>query len=128
MTKLNIGIAPYREIKRWTMEVAAGRAKPRPGSPKLWFTSLKAAANVFSEENRHLLKVIAEEHPQSIAELERLTHRKASNLSRTLKTLEQYGIVRLVEGQAGKGRRPVKPEVLVDAVNVSFTLSAKLAG
>lgn len=77
---------------------------------------------MFSEENRQLLKVISEEHPQSIAELERLTHRKASNLSRTLRKLEQYGVVRLVEGEAAKGRKPLRPELLVDSVNVSLTL------
>ena len=122
MTSLNIGIAPYKEMKRWTLGVAAGRIKPGQNAPKLWFTSLKAAANVFSEENRHLLRVIAEEHPQSIAELEQLTRRKASNLSRTLRKLEHYGLVRLVEGRAGKGRRPIKPELLVDSVHVSMTL------
>jgi predicted transcriptional regulator len=122
MTKLNIGIAPYEEMKRWTLDVAAGKIKPSSSAPKLWFTSLKAAANVFSEENRHLLKVIAEEHPQSIAELEKLTNRKASNLSRTLRKLEQYGLVSLTEGEASKGRRPLKPVVLVDSVNVSFML------
>ena len=122
MTSLNIGIAPYEEMKRWTLDVAAGRIEPGAAAPKLWFTSLKAAANVFSEDNRQLLKVIAAEHPQSIAELEKLTQRKASNLSRTLKKLEQYGLVRLTEGPAAKGRRPLKPEVLVDSVNVSFTL------
>lgn len=122
MNKLNIGIAPYEEMKRWTLAVASGKIKAKPDAPKLWFTSLKAAANVFSEENRHLLKVIAEEHPQSIAELEKLTQRKASNLSRTLKKLEQYGIVRLVEGEAAKGRKPLRPEVVVDSVNVSLTL------
>lgn len=122
MTKLSIGIAPYEEMKRWTLAVASGKIKPEPDAPKLWFTSLKAAANVFSEENRHLLKVIAEEHPQSIVELEKLTHRKASNLSRTLRKLEQYGVIRLVEGEAPKGRKPLRPEVVVDSVNVSFTL------
>ncbi|MBI3373200.1 MAG: transcriptional regulator [Betaproteobacteria bacterium] len=122
MTRLNIGIAPYEAMKQWTLEVAAGRIRPGSTAPKLWFTSLKAAANVFSEENRHLLKVIAKEHPQSIAELEKLTRRKASNLSRTLKTLEQYGLVRLTEGPAARGRRAIKPEVLVDSVNVTFTL------
>ena len=122
MTNLNIGIAPYEEMKRWTLGVAGGKIKAGPNTPKLWFTSLKAAANVFSEENRHLLKVIAEEHPQSIAELEKLTQRKASNLSRTLKKLELYGVVRLVEGDAQKGRKPLRPEVLVDTVHVSFSL------
>ncbi len=122
MTKLNIGIAPYEEMKRWTLGVATGRIKAGPNAPKLWFTSLKAAANVFSEKNRQLLRVIAREHPQSIAELERLTHRKASNLSRTLRTLEHYGVVRLVEGRGAKGRKPLKPELLVDTVNVSLVI------
>lgn len=122
MTKLNIGIAPYEEMKRWTLAVASGKIKVESDAPKLWFTSLKAAANVFTEENRHLLKVIAEEHPQSIAELEKLTQRKASNLSRTLRKLEQYGVVRLVEGETPKGRKPLRPEVMVDSVSVSFTL------
>jgi predicted transcriptional regulator len=123
MTNLNIGIASYEEMKRWTLDVAAGRIKPGKDAPMLWFPSLKAAANVFSEQNRLLLKVIAEAHPQSIAELERLTQRKASNLSRTLRTLEHYGLVRLVEGEAGKGRRPLRPEVMVDAVHLTMTLA-----
>ena len=122
MTRLNIGIAPYEEMKRWTLGVATGKIKAGPDAPKLWFTSLKAAANVFSEKNRHLLKVISEEHPQSIAELEKLTQRKASNLSRTLRKLEQYGVVRLVEGETHKGRKPLRPEVMVDSVSVSFML------
>jgi predicted transcriptional regulator len=124
MNKLNIGIASYEEMKQWTLDVATGRIKPDPNGPRLWFTSLKAAANLFTEENRQLLKVIAEQHPQSIAELEKLTHRKASNLSRTLKKLEQYGLVRLVEAEEGRtrGKRPVRPELLVDSVNVSLSL------
>lgn len=124
MNKLNIGIASYEEMKQWTLDVAAGRIKPDANGPKLWFTSLKAAANLFTEENRQLLKIIAEQHPQSISELEKLTHRKASNLSRTLKKLEQYGLVRLVEGEEGRtrGKRPVRPEVLVDSVSMSFSL------
>lgn len=124
MNRLNIGIASYEEMKRWTLDVAAGRVKPDPDGPKLWFTSLKAAANLFTEENRQLLKIIAEQHPQSIAELERFSHRKASNLSRTLRKLEQYGLVRLVEGETAhtRGKKPVRPELLVDSVNVSLNL------
>ena len=61
MNKLNIGIASYEEMKQWTLDVTAGRIKPDPNGPKLWFTSLKAAANLFTEENRQLLKVIAEQ-------------------------------------------------------------------
>ncbi len=124
MNKLNIGIASYEEMKQWSLDVASGRIKPAPDAPKLWFPSLKAAANLFTEENRQLLKIIAEQHPNSIVELEKLTRRKAANLSRTLKKFEQYGLVRLVEGETSqsRGKKPVRPEVLVDAVNVSFAV------
>jgi predicted transcriptional regulator len=124
MNKLNIGIASYEEMKQWTLDVASGRTKPALDAPKLWFPSLKAAANLFTEENRQLLKIINEQHPNSIAELEKLTCRKAANLSRTLKKFEQYGLVRLVEGKTvqTRGRKPVRPEVLVDSVNVSFAV------
>lgn len=124
MIKLNVGIASYEEMKKWTIDVASGKTKPGRDVPKIWFTSLKAAANLFTDENRQLLKIIAEQHPASIAELEKLSQRKSSNLSRTLKKLEQYGLVRLVEGESPnmRGRKPIRPEVLVDVVNVSFTL------
>ena len=124
MAKLNVGIASCEEMKKWPAGVASGAVQPRRGAPKIWFPSLKAAANLFTDDNRQLLKIIADQRPASIAELERLSHRKSSNLSRTLKKLEQYGLVRLVEGESPtmRGRKPVRPEVLVDAVNVSFTL------
>jgi predicted transcriptional regulator len=42
-----------------------------------------------------LLRIIINHKPRSITELEEITHRNKSNLSRTLKTLEKYGIVGL---------------------------------
>lgn len=63
----------------------------------IWFDSLKSVANVLSKENQQLLKVIAEQQPQSVTELAALTGRAVSNVSRTLKTLEGVGIVQLVK-------------------------------
>ncbi|WP_027848387.1 MarR family transcriptional regulator [Marinospirillum minutulum] len=59
----------------------------------IWFDSLKSVANVLSKENQHLLKVIAEQQPQSVTELAALTGRAVSNVSRTLKTLGKYNLV-----------------------------------
>lgn len=75
---------------------------PDPDYPvDIWFDSLKSLANVLSKENQQLLKVIAEQQPQSVTELATLTGRAVSNLSRTLKTLDRLGIVRLtrISGQ-----------------------------
>ena len=42
-----------------------------------------------------MLRVIAETEPESISELAQATGRKPGNLSRTLKTMSNYGIVDL---------------------------------
>ncbi len=47
---------------------------PDPDYPvDIWFDSLKSVANVLSKENQQLLKVIAEQQPQSVTELATLT-------------------------------------------------------
>lgn len=61
----------------------------------IWFDSLKSVANVLSKENQDLLKVIAEQQPQSVTELAVLTGRAVSNVSRTLKTLGKYNLVKM---------------------------------
>jgi predicted transcriptional regulator len=69
---------------------------PDPDYPvDIWFDSLKSVANVLSKENQQLLKVIAEQQPQSVTELATLTSRAVSNVSRTLKTLGKYNLVEM---------------------------------
>lgn len=69
---------------------------PDPNYPvDIWFDSLKSVANVLSKENQKLLKVIAEQEPQSVTELAALTGRAVSNVSRTLKTLGKYNLVEM---------------------------------
>jgi len=69
------------------------------------------------EEN--LLRLIIEHKPQSLSELEEISQRKKSNLSRTLKTLERYGIVSL---RKRNGR--VIPTVEATDFKVEFGLNA----
>jgi predicted transcriptional regulator len=64
--------------------------------------------------------VIATSHPTSLQELAKRTGRKPSNLSRTLKTMEQYGFVRLHRGARGR----VRPEVAYRSVSLDLPLSA----
>jgi predicted transcriptional regulator len=77
------------------LAIARGDYKPKPSEPKVWFTSMKSLAEVLSDDNRALLRVIAETEPESISALAQATGRKAGNLSRTLKTMSNYGIVDL---------------------------------
>jgi predicted transcriptional regulator len=108
MKTLKIGIASYEQMKARTMAIARGTHRVAPGEPKVWFTSIESVAKVLSAGNRELLKVIAAERPQSIDELADLTGRRKSNLSRTLRTMEGYGIVQLRRGEHGRVAARVK--------------------
>ncbi|MFV2058214.1 MAG: transcriptional regulator, partial [Thiohalomonadales bacterium] len=70
-----------------------------------------------SSDNQNLLKLIIEHKPRSLAELEKLSDRKKSNLSRTLKTLERYGIIQLSK-KDGK----LVPKVIATDFKVEFGL------
>jgi|TARA_R110000782_G_scaffold54571_5_gene115312 predicted transcriptional regulator len=95
MKTLKIGIMPKDKIRERTLAIAKGELTPKPGDPKVWFTSMKSIAEVLSDENRALLHVIVQTAPNTIADLARSTGRKPNNLSRTLKTMANYGIVEL---------------------------------
>lgn len=101
MTTLKVGIASYSEMKARTMAIARGERAPSRGEPKVWFTSIESFAKVLSDRNRALLALIAEARPGSITELAALSGRAKANLSRTLKTMERYGLVTLEKGPRG---------------------------
>ena len=101
MTILRIGIASLSAMRDRTLAVARGELKLKPDEPKLWFTSIESLARVLSDKNRLLLDLIIEQQPQSLAELEALSGRAKSNLSRTLKSMERFGLVELLKGEGG---------------------------
>jgi predicted transcriptional regulator len=95
MKSIAIGIMPQDQIRQRVLAIARGDYKPKPGEPKVWFTSMKSLAEVLSDDNRALLRVIAQTEPESISALAQVTGRAPGNLSRTLKTMSNYGIVDL---------------------------------
>ena len=119
MTTLKVGIASYEDMKARTMRIARGELRVTAGDPKIWFPSTESFARVLSAGNRKILQVIGEKSPASLDELARLTGRKKSNLSRTLKTMEGYGLVRLERGERGR----VAPKVIADRVELRLPLT-----
>jgi len=115
---MKVGIITKTEYMRRTIAIAKGEYVPKKTEPKIWFESLKSMSQVLSTENQHLLKLIIQHKPRSITELEEITSRRKSNLCRTLKTLEKYGIVDLpkVKGQ-------VVPKVKATDFKVEFGLN-----
>lgn len=106
MKAIVIGIMSQEKIRERALRIAKGEYKPKAGEPKVWFTSMKSLAEVLSDDNRALLHVITEMKPASISALAEVTGRKPGNLSRTLKTMSNYGIVDLK-----KERNYVRPVV-----------------
>ena len=114
-------VATFEEFKEFTRAVVRGERTVDPNEPKIWverieggeqaddgvhFASLEAGAKLLSAKNRALLRVIAENQPQSITELAAMTGRAEQNVLRTLNKLAAAGIVRLDKGE-GRARRPV---------------------
>jgi len=118
MTTLKVGIAGYDEMKARTMRIARGEEKPAADDPKVWFTSTESFAQILSSGNRELLRVIDEQSPGSLEELSRITGRSKPSLSRTLKTMANYGLVRMDPGEGQK----VVPKVLHDRVALELPL------
>lgn len=118
MKTLKVGIASYEAMKARTMAIAKGELKPKTGDPKVWFTSPESFAKVLSNRNRALLAQIADTRPASLNELAAQSGRTPGNLSRTLRTMERYGLVRLHKGARGT----VRPEVPYRDVRLDMSL------
>lgn len=80
-------------------------------------------AKILSAGNRDLLRVIVEKAPASLDELASLMGRKKSNLARTLRTMEGYGLVRLERGERGR----IAPKMVYDRVGLELPLTGATA-
>ncbi len=113
MKVIKIGIAPQEKIRERVLAIAKGEIKPKASDPKIWFTSMRSLSQVLSDENRALLDVIRTARPESISELADITGRKQGNLSRTLKTMSRYGLVKME-----KNERSVRPTALAESYHI----------
>ena len=114
---VKVGIISKDDYRKRTIAIAKGEYEPKKNEPKIWFESLSSMAQILGSDNQKLLKLIIDHQPRSLAELERISSRKKSNLSRTLKTLERYGIVSL-----SKDNGKLIPKVEATDFKVQFGL------
>lgn len=118
MTKsIKIGIITKDDFIKRTIAIAKGDYKPTKDEPKIWFESINSFAQLLGDENQALLRIIDKEKPRSMKELVELTGRKASNLSRTLHTLEGHGIIKLE-----KNGKEVTPVALATSFNLDINV------
>lgn len=117
VTTLKVGIADPEEMKARTLRIARGEEKPSPGDPSAWFVSTESFAKILSAPNREMLRVIAQEKPDSLDALAALTGRQKSNLSRTLKAMIGYGLIRME-----RDGRKLAPRLIHDRVVLELPL------
>lgn len=120
MKTLKVGIASREAYKERTLAIARGEYVPAKGDPKVWFESLGTLAQVLSDQNRALLKLILETRPQSLQQLAVKSGRATSNLSRTLRTMERYGLLQLTHGP----NRQLVPHVKYSGVELEMSFQS----
>lgn len=118
MTTLKVGIADPEEMKARTLRIARGEEKLLPGDPTTWFVSTESFSKVLSAPNREMLRIIAQEKPDSLDALAALTGRQKSNLSRTLKAMIGYGLIRME-----RDGRKLAPKLIHDRVVLELALT-----
>lgn len=97
---MKIGIATVQEQRERALAIAAGTRTRGPDEPTAWFPNISAIASVFSDENMALLKTIRKTHPESIDALAEAVGKHTQDVSRSLRAMEPYGVVKLLK----KGR------------------------
>lgn len=117
---LKVGIAPRQAVFQYMRDVVSGRRRRTADDPDIWFSSVESFAKVLSEKNRALLALIADKRPDSINALAAASGRAKSNLSRTLHTMERYGLVKLEKGEG----RKLKPVVTFRRVELRLKVAA----
>lgn len=115
MRQLKVGIMPKDQFQKRLLDIASGRYQLKPNEPKIWFSSIKSLSEVLSENNVRLLRLIVEHHPETLTQLAEISGRQKSNLSRTLKTMERYGIVQLQ-----KTAKSIKPIAKATSFSIQY--------
>ena len=113
---VKVGIASVPEQRARSLAIASGQRQPAKDEPNVWFPSMSAMARVLSDENMALLKVIRESHPDSLDALAKAVGKHAPNVSRSLHTMERFGLVTL-----NKNGRSVVPQVTAERVTVDVS-------
>ncbi len=112
---LKVGIATVQQQRARSLAIAAGTRTRSDDEPHVWFPSVTAMARVLSDENMALLKTIREQQPDSMDTLARVVGKQAPNVSRSLHTMAEFGLVKLI-----KNGRTVMPQTTFEHLSVDF--------
>ncbi len=112
---LKVGIATVSQQRARSLAIAAGKRQRGDEEPHVWFPTVAAMARVLSDENMALLKTVREQQPDSMDTLAKVVGKQAPNVSRSLHTMAEYGLVEFI-----KNGRTVTPRATFEHLSVDF--------
>ena len=86
-------IRSLRSLREEMKAVARGERPAPADAAKPSFNSVEAVVRLLTPDNRHLLAIIRDRKPRSVAELVQLSGRAQPNLTRTLAKLKAAGFI-----------------------------------
>ncbi|EOC5887326.1 HVO_A0114 family putative DNA-binding protein [Vibrio cholerae] len=93
--KARIGIASEELVRKYMLDVAAGKLNHVENIPHFWFSSLTELALVLTNENIKLLYMISRDKANSVETLSEITGHSVEELSISVESLISKGFVRI---------------------------------
>ncbi|GHW31650.1 transcriptional regulator [Vibrio cholerae] len=90
-----IGISSEELIRKYMLNVAAGKINHVEDMPNIWFTSLTELSQFLTNDNIKLLNMISHESKNSLVKLAKITGRSVEELSISIEKLTSKGFVRI---------------------------------
>ncbi len=93
--KARIGIASEELVRKYILDVAAGKLNHVEDMPQFWFASLTELSQVLTNDNIKLLNMMAYERPNSVGKLSEITGRSVEELEVSIEKLTSKGSSRI---------------------------------
>ncbi|MBT0064326.1 transcriptional regulator [Vibrio alginolyticus] len=93
--KARIGIADEELVRKYMLDVAAGKLNNVEDIPHFWFASLTDLAQVLTNDNIKLLYMISRERVNSVGKLAEITDCSVEELEVSIERLTSKGFARI---------------------------------
>ena len=119
-----VKIQKHKDLREQMKAVARGEKRAPVDAARPSFESAEVLLRLLTPDNRELLRMIRDKHPQSVAELARLSKRAQPNLLRTLGKLEAAGLIEMTA--SGNRRIPTSNITRLSVQIDPYSLNDKL--
>lgn len=119
-----VKIQRHKDLREQMKAVARGEEPAPADAAQPSFESAEVLLRLLTPDNRELLRMIRDEHPQSVAELARISKRAQPNLLRTLGKMEAFGLIEMTA--SGNRRIPTSKVTRLSVEIDPYSLNDRL--